>query len=389
MRTGVQFLAHCLRSDQAFKPADVQLLAESNPSSGDRWALAEEHGVDLLLFTRLREAGGNLLGVSSSLNIRIRENLLNNLQLVACFHEMIRGADARGLRLFCFKGPVLAAAEYGSLSVRAAGDIDLLVAPEDVDQACEVLKEAGFRPVETLRGRHYREFHFHLPFESSSGVEVELHWSISREYLRVAFDFSELWARRQYFDLQDGRVPILSPEDHFLILCVHGTRHVWERLIWICDLRAVVENHPGFDWDRVRAEASRKGCFRMMLLGVYLMHHVLNAKPPRSLISAVYRDPAVIAAAGAVIDGLSSRENVELGALERDRFCFQLRERWRDRFRFFWALPWREYLDMWEDGLDSDCRGTGWTFSRVLKGLALGLRRAWRTGAGLPANDSK
>ena len=39
----------------------------------------------------------------------------------------------------------------------------------------------------------------------------------------------------------DGRdVPALSLEDELVLICVHGAKHFWERLMWTADIAAMV-----------------------------------------------------------------------------------------------------------------------------------------------------
>src|SRR3712207_8653927 len=36
-----------------------------------------------------------------------------------------------------------------------------------------------------------------------------------------------------------------------LILCVHGTKHIWGRLSWICDVAELLRTQPDMDWEYV------------------------------------------------------------------------------------------------------------------------------------------
>jgi hypothetical protein len=65
-----------------------------------------------------------------------------------------------------------------------------------------------------------------------------------------------------------------------VILCVHGTKHVWERLGWICDVAELIRAHPAMDWQRVMALAKSSKSLRMVQLGLFLAHTVLQAELP-------------------------------------------------------------------------------------------------------------
>ena len=63
---------------------------------------------------------------------------------------------------------------------------------------------------------------------------VELHWEMSGRYLSRPLDLAYLHGRLRTVSLLDSNVPSLSNEDQLLYLCIHGTRHMWSRLEWIC-----------------------------------------------------------------------------------------------------------------------------------------------------------
>ena len=314
------------------------------------WQLASIHGVDYLMYHRLKERG-LIDGVElSDVALEIRENLLNNLEIVSRLQEILLEMQQSQLRVFCFKGPVIAVMAHGGLSYRGAGDIDLLIDRSELDKAVRVLSRLGFESTEELRGRAYREFHFHLPFLDKNGIEVEVHWAISRESCRVAFDLDRMWRRRVQFPIQGEPHDVLSPEDHLLILCVHGTRHLWERLIWVCDVEAIVRRFPDLDWEYVQQESKRLGCARMVLLALFLVNHLFREPVPIELLRQAYAEPSVLAISRSIIaryDDCDSEE--ELGAFQRDWACLLLRERWQDKMRFFWSLPLSEYCDLWEE----------------------------------------
>ncbi len=76
-------------------------------------------------------------------------------------------------------------------------------------------------------------------------------------------------------------VRALAPEDLLLILLVHGAKHLWERLIWLCDLAELLAVSPDLDWPRVLEAAHQRGVQRMTALGLALARDVLGVSLPR------------------------------------------------------------------------------------------------------------
>ena len=100
-----------------------------------------------------------------------------------------------------YKGVFLAEQLYGDASLRPTGDIDLIVHPDDVMRAKEILVEAqGYEP----------DFDFHSPQQEAlylnraheyelvhpeSSCRVELHWDVSGPEQGFCVDWPDVWAR--------------------------------------------------------------------------------------------------------------------------------------------------------------------------------------------------
>jgi hypothetical protein len=103
--------------------------------------------------------------------------------------ERVRAAlvDA-GIRCTALKGPGLSEAIYGDLGRRYSSDIDLLVAPEQLDAAVAVVRELGYEPpVDRIDADGLPLLHFALIHERGLLPPIELHWRIhwyERRYAR-------------------------------------------------------------------------------------------------------------------------------------------------------------------------------------------------------------
>ncbi len=87
-------------------------------------------------------------------------------------------ADA-GIRCAPLKGPTLAEAVYGDPGRRFSSDIDLLVAPEDLRAAVEVVRTLSYgAPPDYVGEDGLPRLHFALGHERGELPSVELHWRI-------------------------------------------------------------------------------------------------------------------------------------------------------------------------------------------------------------------
>jgi hypothetical protein len=119
----------------------------------------------------------------------------------------------------------------------------------------------------------------------------------------VSLDLGQ-FRRRVIVVLAGAGVPTLTPEDQLLVVCVHGSKHVWGLLKWICDVATLVQRYPEMDWHRVRQRASRVGCWRAVALGLQLAHELLGASLPQPLRQAITCEPGIAPASRMVRDRL-------------------------------------------------------------------------------------
>jgi hypothetical protein len=72
---------------------------------------------------------------------------------------------------------------------------------------------------------------------------VELHWEVAPHLFALVSRANQLWQNLMTPRSQRHEVKTLSAEDLLFSLCVHGSRHLWERLGWICDVAELIASH--------------------------------------------------------------------------------------------------------------------------------------------------
>src|SRR5262249_41515449 len=145
----------------------------------------------------------------------------------------------------------------------------------DVRRAKDLIVSHGYRPrtpltegQETvrLRSRNAKDIAF---VDSQGLVKVELHWGIAGTAL-FPLDTQQLWKRLERYTLGGATTLHLGPEDMLLMLCVHGSKHFFRRLEWVCDIAELLAAHPSLHWDEVIARAERLKAKRMLFFGLTL-----------------------------------------------------------------------------------------------------------------------
>jgi Uncharacterised nucleotidyltransferase len=261
--------------------------------------------------------------------------------------ELIRILDlfeAHQISAVPFKGPVLAASIYRDLSLRQFGDLDLLVHRKSILRAGELLVEHGYQKTGAGLGPHEDPEHvaylwprFYVFVHRDHRTRVDLQWRIAERYFAFSLDSEPLWNRLVPVSLGGRAVLTFAPADLLLILCVHGSKHRWEALKWICDVAELVERYRSeLDWWAIQQEAARFRVERMLGLGLWLAHHLLGAALPPEVSQRLEADSRLRRLAREVEESLLARGRERSRGLERIVLYLRAKDRWQDRARFCW-----------------------------------------------------
>src|ERR1700730_2393146 len=249
--------------------------------------LAEEHGVAGHLTASLRGLEEDLIPpeIRQALVDRRRAQVVFSLRLTADLFRILDRFTSEAIGALVVKGPVLAVQAYGDPAMRSYGDLDLLVRMRDIRRATESLIEAGYRaqvPVSAIdAGKIPGQYLFSRP---DAQLLIELHNDATLRYFPRRLPLERFFERQIRVQLDARQVPALSAEDDLVLICIHGAKHLWERLIWIADVAALVSRQTGLDWLRVAASAKDVGAERMLHTGLRLALDLLRAHLPEKVL---------------------------------------------------------------------------------------------------------
>ncbi len=255
-----------------------------------------------------------------------------NRQLMKMQRHVSSLFEHSSLQMLVFKGPTLATDAYGDLRLRECGDLDMLIRPDDFPRVREMLVSSGFTCLWDQVASERKRQLFACEFQRD-GIELDVHWDLAPRWHNYDVDFDLLWQSGDPAEANCQFVRKLRPEDTIEVLCMHGTRHWWERLRWICDIAELVNSGRITDWNRVEAKAAEARCHRSVWLGLWLASELFDANLPPEIQRKLDRSPVVKRLAAQVGIWLENAERAtELRKLP-DRFLFRMRlcERWRDR----------------------------------------------------------
>ncbi len=126
----------------------------------------------------------------------------------------------------------------------------------------------------------------------------------------------------------------IALEDLLLILCVHGAKHRWDRLGWICDIAELIDSHRDLDWGRIIVQASRLGSGRILFLGLLLAQNLLGARLPDDILRRSEAEPQIQALVKQIAARYLTTPHSPLSPMEYNRLYLKMRERFSDKIPY-------------------------------------------------------
>lgn len=166
-----------------------------------------------------------------------------------------------------FKGPVLSELAHPVAGLRPYGDLDLLVAPEDLRAVSRALGSAGWEVgdyEDMLRNPETPgEMHWFTP----AGIPVDLHWSmINMRSRRRMFTVptAQLLARRRRVRIGLAEAWTMDETDTLVHVCLHAALAGANRMGWMLDVDQLARQVT--DWAVVAARATEWGASAQVAL---------------------------------------------------------------------------------------------------------------------------
>jgi len=305
-----QLLLWCARTTAV--PQVVARLRELAATEVDweyLFLLARRHAVVPLVYVQLERHAPALVPphVLARFKKHYVENSARNTILTAELCRLISLFNDAGIEAIPYKGPVLALFAYGNIALRRFVDLDVIVRKSDVLKAREILLNEGYKPAKSLslsQQEHLLRTQHNMQFSRDQHqLIVELHWEVAPHLFASTVNGERLWQDLITIDLNGTRVKTFTAEDLLFSLCVHGSRHLWERLSWICDVAELIARRA-LDWTALLERAASADTERMFLLGVYLAKRLLDAPLPAEVQQRCDSDPRLLSLADRIVEHL-------------------------------------------------------------------------------------
>jgi hypothetical protein len=319
----------------ARRGAELRSLVTQQINWDYLFATAQAHGLLPLLHKHLTATASDLVPghFLSRLKRESVANSQNVLHLIGKQLRVYKLFKENSISVALFKGPLLAELAYGEISLRQAGDIDVLINREVFERAQQLLESLGYEMSPRLTPAQLASHlnnHCEIQFMRDEWFTVvDLHWELAPRSFVFNLKTADVMSRLQSVSLAGTEVTTFGAEDLVLYQAMHGAKHLWRRLEWISALAESLRALPAIDWDVLLDRAATAHATRMLALGLRLVEEFSDVAAPTHVLHAIDPESAMQNMAA----GIRAELFVTLGAAsstETNLYNLRVMDRKRD-----------------------------------------------------------
>jgi hypothetical protein len=318
---------------------------------------AEKHGVLSLLASSMAPVEENVVPPEVAQHIRQlnRAQVLSALQMTAELFRLVDKFRDAPLDIVLVKGPALALRAYGDTGARQYGDLDFIVRQRDILRATEMMISAGYKPEIPVEAISPQKIPGQYVFSRiAAPLLVELHTERTMRYFPRGLPIKQFFSRRQYLTVDGHQVPALAIEDELILICIHGAKHLWERLSMVADVAALVARQTDLDWERTLATARAVGAQRMLHTGLLLAGNLLSAPLPQNVQVRLHSDRSAAQLALKIATWLPSAGQAQPGLFSRAIYRMRMRGSLVSGFGYLLRLTFSPTQEDWHAGAEKN-----------------------------------
>ena len=227
-----------------------------------------------------------------------------NLRLMHALKQVLFQANQRGRVVVVLQGMDLLNGPYEDIGLRPMTDIDLWVSTRDYEEMVWILETQGYErdslyPGTFKQGAIIFDIHTHILWADRIRTR-KLLLGKSEEYLIK---------EARSIEIEGEKTLCLSPCDQVLYLSLHSFKHRVDRLIWLVDIKRILERWKGDDWEGLVQRAEDLHQTKTLSYILFLLEKVFRFTIPQDAPQSAQRNRI------GALERKILRERVRKGAL--------------------------------------------------------------------------
>jgi hypothetical protein len=269
--------------------AEISKLVNNDFDADRLIDLAVRQGTGGLLYRNLKSAGLEDR-LDSEFHPRLRaiyyQTVQLNLNLIHNLKQVLQKLNQDNISVILMQGMALLLQVYPDVGTRPMQDIDLWVLPKDYDKLVNALIELGYQG-----GKLYP--HIFTKAETIIDISTHILWAdrIKARSLLLKKNQEDIFYSADTIKMEGQQAFCLNPYDQVLYLSLHVIKHHVERLIWLLDIKGLIDSWTCDDWNKLLARASELGLQKTLAQIIFLLDLLLKFQPPVEIMSALQTIP--------------------------------------------------------------------------------------------------
>ena len=197
-----------------------------------------------------------------------------NVKLLHDLGAVLELLDQEDIKVVLLQGIALLQQIYEDIGLRPTTDIDLWVEEKDFSALVGILVSQGYQR-DTLYPTTFRK--------GSTILDLRTHilWAdrIKARELLIAKNQETIFKATTTIEVDGHEVRCLNEYDQVLYLMLHALKHNVERLLWLADIKLLVEDWKNADWQALVHRAGELGQEKPVYHILYLLIHLFAFQP--------------------------------------------------------------------------------------------------------------
>jgi len=313
-----------------------------------------EHRLTPLLYLQLNNVCPDSIpqNIMKTLKTYFQENAHKNLLFMGELSKILKLFKSDEITAIPYKGPILASQVYGNLALREFDDLDIYVNKKDVHSAKKILLSEGYETKLSLKDnqeekylKSQREYKFINP---NNQIHLEIHWNFIGLSISGKWDCFENHMKFLSAKIHNTDILNLKFEDMLLILCLHASGHLWERLTWICDINEYIKSNNNIDWQYLMETADELGIRRILNINLLLAIDLLTLKIPDKIALELKSDESLINLDHKIKQNLFEGDEHSRGLYNKAIMRLMIRENYNNKILDILKLIFTPTNNEWE-----------------------------------------
>ena len=272
----ISLIIECCKTDQ--NTTNIKKFISDIHNWKEFINLAFSHGVFPLVYHTLKthdnRIPNNILKSMKTYNRSIaQQNMLMSAELI----KVMKLLKENNIEAIAFKGPTLAQMAYGDIALRQYADLDILIQKDDVYKVYELFKNNYTRSLQRSENQEdiWFKYAHDLGLTGANGIHIEFHWRMLDSDHPINLNDIDFYSSIQTTTFKQNSMKIISNEEFLIYLCVHGSKHMFERIEWVADIDRFIRIQ-NIDWDKFTNLLQNKNYQKFVYLGLTLAHKLFS-----------------------------------------------------------------------------------------------------------------